>query len=125
MNRFKAAARLAALALLAFGDHPILTEADEAATIRRTVGEEVVFRLPEQPGTGFRWRLVQTPRRLKSISIRALPGPTPETPGAVEVREFRLRAVDPGEETIAFTLGRSRRRDDDRRLKFKIRIQSK
>jgi inhibitor of cysteine peptidase len=77
-----------------------LTAADNGASVRAQPGDELVVRLPESPGTGYRWHIdaIEGVVELEGDSFD-LGGNT--APGAGGTREFRFRPTAPGTGRIA------------------------
>ncbi|WP_372593264.1 protease inhibitor I42 family protein [Actinotalea sp.] len=67
---------------------------DEAGTVEATVGQEVILRLPEDPGTGYRWR-ISVIDGLALVDESFLP-PDRVMLGAAGHRAFTVRATRPG-----------------------------
>ena len=66
----------------------------DAGTVHATVGQAVVLRLPEDPGTGYRWRIVLIDGL--ALEDEAFLPPDRVTAGAARHRAFTVRPTRPG-----------------------------
>jgi predicted secreted protein len=71
-----------------------------------SAGDEVVVRLIENPGTGYRWDIEQLPDGVQVISSE-LERTGGDAPGAGGHRVVTLRATEPVDGQVRFVLARS------------------
>lgn len=88
------------------GDTIKISEGANGREIEAASGQMIEISLPENPTTGFRWRLESNGEpvvALQSDAFAASGGP----PGAGGIHHWRFQAVQPGSARLAFALGRS------------------
>jgi predicted secreted protein len=73
---------------------------------RVSAGDEVVVRLIENPGTGYRWDIEQLPHGVEVVSSELEPTGG-GTPGAGGHRVITLRTTEPVDAQVRFLLARS------------------
>ena len=71
-----------------------------------SIGDTLVVRLRENPGTGYRWAPIDSPRCL-SLVDDDIALPTAAKPGQSGVRVLTYTAVRAGEERVEFGLARA------------------
>jgi inhibitor of cysteine peptidase len=69
-------------------------------------GDRLVFRLPENPTTGYRWDIATLPEPLALSSSEFTPSPDPR-PGAGGERIIHVSATKPGRGEVRIRLLRS------------------
>lgn len=86
--------------------HGLITMAGGAVTEERVakVGETIVVALPENPTTGYRWRIEREPRE---ATVVALYEPASLAAGGAGVRTFELTFALPGRYVLVFHLVRA------------------
>jgi predicted secreted protein len=81
----------------------IARDGDEARVLP---GDEVVVRLPENSGTGYRWDITKLPAGVEVV-FSELHRTGGDAPGAGGQRVITLRATQPVDGPVRFTLARS------------------
>ncbi len=104
-------------------EHPAVTDKDEGKLIEREVGEEIVFRFPEQISTGYAWKVVERPKLVEQVSTRSIAGEAPGLAGGPEIREIRYKVLKSGEEELKFASCRRTPKPGDPTIKFKIKVK--
>lgn len=83
-----------------------LSEADAGKAIGAAPAQTVAVRLAENPGTGYRWRvLVQPAQPWQLVGTEFAPAPAGRA-GAGGTRTWLLRAAGPGKARLSFDLRR-------------------
>jgi inhibitor of cysteine peptidase len=86
-------------------EHVLGPDAGDRPTVAR-IGDHVVIRLPENPTTGYRWRVDDVDDRVLTLESSTFEPPEPPIPGAGGWRAIHLRAVGPGTARLHLALGR-------------------
>jgi predicted secreted protein len=98
-------------------DIPIFDSSHDNARVELAAGTVFEVALPEQPGTGFKWKIVsgQTP-------VADFRDPAGPDRGAGTTRHFRFQAEQQGESTLSLQLRRGWERDQPPAKEFKINL---
>jgi len=103
------------------GEHEVVADGAELAAM---VGDDVIVRLPENPTTGYQWRIDELPTMLNLLSTDFMIAAEP-APGAGGQRIIRFRATRSGVARVRMVLARSweTHAAPQRTYGFSIRVQ--
>jgi predicted secreted protein len=80
---------------------------EDSASVRLSVGDEFIVRVPEAPLLDIRWTYsVDPPTRLAFVDKRQTRAPTGSGGDIVPV-DYRFRAAEPGTASLTFSMGSS------------------
>lgn len=88
------------------------------ARVEVAAGTVFEIALPEQAGTGFKWKIVSG-----QAPVTDFRDPAAGNRGGEKIRHFQFRAEDRGEMTISLQLGRSWERDKPPAKTFTIYVE--
>jgi inhibitor of cysteine peptidase len=77
----------------------------KSAEVSIMTDQELLVRLPRQPGTGFSWQLLSSPSMVK-LEAQSSEVPGQSRPGTRQVQAFRFQATGVGQDTLRFSYRR-------------------
>jgi inhibitor of cysteine peptidase len=100
----------------------VVDEHSDGQAVELAIGQEVEVALPENPTTGYRWRLESSGEPACAGAGDAFEPPDPPTPGRGGTHRWRFRAERAGRGTIALALRRAWERPGAPARTFRVEV---